>query len=317
MREDAGASASSSAAEALGPLDAEASAPRLDPVQVSSPVGSASFFRSADVPPTPPSAAAAEVAAAAAAAAVDALGEFGGGIAAARLPGLGELLRMQFGRIEAEAPPQHQPRRATSVGFLGSPTNDTFSEPDTFTEHTLGSADTSVSSTRAGTSAFTGDSGSRQGRGSRRGFSVGFRAGRSPNAHGYRGRSVTRREGRGGPGAALRHRHPTHTPSRGPTARGGLGGLGTALGTTGLAVPSNLGGYRDHSMRLGALALGPLSLASAAHGVGRGTAAAAFALGHHSVGRDQEASTSRLVGPHRMVFHQIGRVREDPAESGC
>jgi len=264
---------------------------RPSPLHVSSPVGAAAFFRSAEFPPTPPVAVATDIASAAAAAAAEAFGDFG-----EALEDIGELL-------QAAPPLHHHPRRGTSVGWWEATTNETLSEPDTFTEHTLDSADTSVSSTRASTSAATGGTGSqsRVGRGSRRGFSVMVRGGRSPNAHGYRGRSVTRREGRGGPGAALRHRHPTHTPSRGPTARGGLGGLETALGATGLVVPAQLG------IR-GALALGPLSLAGG-HAAGRGSAAALLLS---SVGRDQE--TSR-IGPHRHPF-QISRVREEPAESG-
>eukprot|EP00927_Polykrikos_kofoidii_P062440 TRINITY_DN57255_c0_g1_i1.p1 TRINITY_DN57255_c0_g1~~TRINITY_DN57255_c0_g1_i1.p1 ORF type:complete len:208 (-),score=24.78 TRINITY_DN57255_c0_g1_i1:83-706(-) len=112
-------------------------------------------------------------------------------------------------------------RRATSVTWWGSSTADTHSESEAYTRD---SEDTSLSSTRASTSAATTGPGSnsRLGRRSTRGFSVVIRGARSPNVlihglaeHGYRGRSVTRREHQN-PGAALRHRHPTHTPSRRP-----------------------------------------------------------------------------------------------------
>lgn len=94
--------------------------------------------------------------------------------------------------------------------------SETLSEPDTFTEYTLDSEDTSVSSTRASTSA-TGTTSSVPRR-AVRALSAVVRGGRSPSLlhgapPGYRGRSVTRRE-RHVPGAALRHRRPTHTPSR-------------------------------------------------------------------------------------------------------
>lgn len=121
------------------------------------------------------------------------------------------------------------PRRGTSVAWWESSTTETISDPETFIEYDpyeLGSEDTSVSSTRASTSATgTTNSASRLGRAATRGFSaVGVRGERSPNTlaaallrggnpHGYRGRSVTRRGGRT-PGAAMRHRRPTHTPSR-------------------------------------------------------------------------------------------------------
>lgn len=93
--------------------------------------------------------------------------------------------------------------------------SETLSEPDTFTEYTLDSEDTSVSSTRASTSA-TGTTGSVPRR-AVRALSAVVRGGRSPSLlhgapPGYRGRSVTRRE-RHVPGAALRHRRPTHTPN--------------------------------------------------------------------------------------------------------
>lgn len=94
--------------------------------------------------------------------------------------------------------------------------SETLSEPDTFTEYTLDSEDTSVSSTRASTSA-TGTTGSVPRRAVVRALSAVVRGSRSPSLigapPGYRGRSVTRRE-RHVPGAALRHRRPTHTPSR-------------------------------------------------------------------------------------------------------
>eukprot|EP00931_Biecheleriopsis_adriatica_P105946 TRINITY_DN80466_c0_g1_i1.p1 TRINITY_DN80466_c0_g1~~TRINITY_DN80466_c0_g1_i1.p1 ORF type:complete len:203 (+),score=24.26 TRINITY_DN80466_c0_g1_i1:75-683(+) len=114
--------------------------------------------------------------------------------------------------------------RAASASWGESFSADGQSEPDNFTEYTLDSQDTSVSSTRASTSATQG-SNSRLSRTSTRGFSVVVRGGRSPQAllrgfstAGYRGRSVTRNE-RQNPGAAMRHRHPTHTPSRGPNSR--------------------------------------------------------------------------------------------------
>lgn len=112
-------------------------------------------------------------------------------------------------------------RRATSVTWWENSTAETWSDPETFTEYTLDSADTSVSSTRASTNA-TGEAGSltRLGRRSTRGFSVVVRGERSPHGlfhgaapPGYRGRSLTRRGGRT-LGAAMRHRRPTHTPSR-------------------------------------------------------------------------------------------------------
>mmetsp|Transcript_29183 Transcript_29183/g.67178 ORF Transcript_29183/g.67178 Transcript_29183/m.67178 type:complete len:207 (+) Transcript_29183:95-715(+) len=99
-------------------------------------------------------------------------------------------------------------RRASSVFWLEATATDAFPEHDTFTEYTLSGEDTSVSSTRASTCA-TG-TGSRQSRA----WSVVVRGARmnSGSRVGYRGRSVTRRE-RHNPGAANRHRHPTHTPS--------------------------------------------------------------------------------------------------------
>eukprot|EP00928_Gymnodinium_smaydae_P021640 TRINITY_DN18467_c0_g1_i1.p1 TRINITY_DN18467_c0_g1~~TRINITY_DN18467_c0_g1_i1.p1 ORF type:complete len:214 (+),score=21.50 TRINITY_DN18467_c0_g1_i1:91-732(+) len=106
-------------------------------------------------------------------------------------------------------------RRATSVMWREG--SATVSEPETYT---LDSEDTSLSSTRASTSATTGTvpgSAVRLGRRTTRGFSVVVRGGSSPHAlfnRGYRGRSVTRRERQGSRGAAMRHRHPTHTPSR-------------------------------------------------------------------------------------------------------
>ncbi|CAK9032757.1 unnamed protein product [Durusdinium trenchii] len=98
---------------------------------------------------------------------------------------------------------------------------------DEFTEYTLDSqADTSVSSTRASTSATTGSNPRQQAAG----FIPGIRGGAgSPHTFlrgwtntGYRGRSVTRRESQSS-GAAMRHRHPTHTPSRPPNPRRILG----------------------------------------------------------------------------------------------
>eukprot|EP00927_Polykrikos_kofoidii_P009279 TRINITY_DN13865_c0_g1_i1.p1 TRINITY_DN13865_c0_g1~~TRINITY_DN13865_c0_g1_i1.p1 ORF type:complete len:202 (-),score=13.79 TRINITY_DN13865_c0_g1_i1:89-694(-) len=109
-------------------------------------------------------------------------------------------------------------RRAASETWFGASTADTHSESEGYT---MESEDTSLSSTRASTSATTGPSSvSHLGRRSTRGFSVVVRGTRSPSVlmHGlarYRGRSVTRREHQN-PGAALRHRHPTHTPSRRP-----------------------------------------------------------------------------------------------------
>jgi len=116
-----------------------------------------------------------------------------------------------------------EPRRATSVTWWASD-SETVSEPETFTEYTLDSEDTSVSSTRASTSATgTAASGSITRRG---GFSVVVRGARSPHTRfgdhrhgGFRGRSMTRRERRTDGTAAMRHRHPTHTPSRGPNPR--------------------------------------------------------------------------------------------------
>mmetsp|Transcript_110957 Transcript_110957/g.237108 ORF Transcript_110957/g.237108 Transcript_110957/m.237108 type:complete len:235 (+) Transcript_110957:91-795(+) len=119
----------------------------------------------------------------------------------------------------------YAPRRGTSVAWWESSTAGTLSEPDTYTEYTLDAEDTSVSSTRASTSCATTGTGSvRPSRRSARGFSVVVRGERSPAGllreygHGYRGRSVTRHERRM-PSAAMRHRHPTHTPSRGPARR--------------------------------------------------------------------------------------------------
>merc|ERR1719183_1500015 len=70
-----------------------------------------------------------------------------------------------------------------------------------------------VSSTRASTNATSSISRLSRGRGAMAGYV--YRGTRSPAAlgRGYRGRSVTRRE-RSLPGAAMRHRHPTHTPNR-------------------------------------------------------------------------------------------------------
>lgn len=171
--------------------------------------------------------------ASAAAAAADALAlDLGGeealeGLAELRPPprrGVSDLqhLQLQSGMM----------RRGTSVAWWESSTAgtaETNSDPETFIEHdpyALDSEDTSVSSTRASTSATgTTGSASRLGRAATRGFSaVGVRGERSPHSlaarllrgaapHGYRGRSVTRRGGRT-PGAAMRHRRPTHTPSR-------------------------------------------------------------------------------------------------------
>mmetsp|Transcript_115178 Transcript_115178/g.273794 ORF Transcript_115178/g.273794 Transcript_115178/m.273794 type:complete len:188 (+) Transcript_115178:73-636(+) len=92
---------------------------------------------------------------------------------------------------------------------------------DDFTEYTLESQDTSVSSTRASNAT----SSSRLSRPTARSFSVVVRGARSPQTllrgwtnTGYRGRSVTRRESQHS-GSSMRHRHPTHTPSRGPNPR--------------------------------------------------------------------------------------------------
>mmetsp|Transcript_58083 Transcript_58083/g.138173 ORF Transcript_58083/g.138173 Transcript_58083/m.138173 type:complete len:213 (+) Transcript_58083:97-735(+) len=101
-------------------------------------------------------------------------------------------------------------RRAASVSWWETSATDTWNEHDTFTEYTLseGGGDTSVSSTRASTTATA--TGSRQSRA----WSVVVRGARVQSGPrvGYRGRSVTRRD-RHDTGAALRHRHPTHTPS--------------------------------------------------------------------------------------------------------
>mmetsp|Transcript_92528 Transcript_92528/g.193449 ORF Transcript_92528/g.193449 Transcript_92528/m.193449 type:complete len:207 (-) Transcript_92528:388-1008(-) len=105
-------------------------------------------------------------------------------------------------------------RRATSVSWWrASSLTQASTWSDCFTDttfDTLDTEDSSVNSTRASLTMTESS------RGSRRGFSVMVRGARSPNSHRYRGRSVTRR-GRQMSGAALRHRHPTHTPSRGPT----------------------------------------------------------------------------------------------------
>mmetsp|Transcript_137492 Transcript_137492/g.343023 ORF Transcript_137492/g.343023 Transcript_137492/m.343023 type:complete len:296 (-) Transcript_137492:74-961(-) len=188
---------------------------------------------------------------------------------------LGELLY-------AAGPADHN--HATPVTWWESSATETLSEPDTFTEYTLDSEDTSVSSTRAPTNATEGSgSASRISRGSRRGFSVGVRGARSPV--GYRGRSVTRRERQVG-GAALRHRHPTHTPSRGPNPRGGLTQV---LGPAGFNIPAHLGVL----------------------GVATGSSGRVAGHGHLI-----EPQASRFSVPHRRGFHQIGRVREEPAEVG-
>jgi len=194
------------------------------------------------------------------------------------LEGLGELMY---------AVPSHQ--RQTSVtwwedtagtGAGGTP----LSEQESFTEYTLDSADTSVSSTRAPTASVDlcsqSGSASRISRGSRRGFSVVVRGARSPA--GYRGRSVTRGE-RQMPGAALRHRHPTLTPSRGPLR----GSLAQVLGPAFGVLPN--GQILRHAGRRSAttVAWSPLM--------------------------DQHVTQSG--SPLHLGFHQIGRVREDPAET--
>eukprot|EP00747_Dinoflagellata_sp_TGD_P050804 gnl/TRDRNA2_/TRDRNA2_146977_c0_seq2.p1 gnl/TRDRNA2_/TRDRNA2_146977_c0~~gnl/TRDRNA2_/TRDRNA2_146977_c0_seq2.p1 ORF type:complete len:234 (+),score=20.67 gnl/TRDRNA2_/TRDRNA2_146977_c0_seq2:117-818(+) len=100
-------------------------------------------------------------------------------------------------------------RRATSAAWWESSTGTPTSEPGTWTEYTLDSEDTSVSSTRASTTA-TGSV-------PRQPVGVMIREGRGRTSFpGYRGRSVTRRRGlsAGRLGAALRQRHPTHTPNR-------------------------------------------------------------------------------------------------------
>eukprot|EP00435_Cladocopium_sp_Y103_P010706 s1292_g2.t1 len=93
---------------------------------------------------------------------------------------------------------------------------------DEFTEYTMDSHPDEVSvSTQASTRATTGSNSRHQ-----PGFMAGgLRGARSPHTllrgwsnTGYRGRSVTRRESQSS-GAAMRHRHPTHTPSRGPNPR--------------------------------------------------------------------------------------------------
>lgn len=146
---------------------------------------------------------------------------------AALLPGEAFDLGIEALEVLGELP-YRDPRRATSVTWWESDP-ETLSEPDTFTEYALDSEDTSVSSTRASTSATNTASGSLtrlSQRSSVRGFSVVVRGARSPHgrfrgaaSHGYRGRSVTRRERGASRTAALRHRHPTHTPSRGPNPR--------------------------------------------------------------------------------------------------
>jgi len=122
------------------------------------------------------------------------------------LEGLGELL-----------PPPG--RRGTSVTWWERST-DPMSDPETFTEHTLDSEDGSLTSTRASTNMAATSTTSRPSQRSLRSFSMVVRGSRSPQSllrglapHGYRGRSVSRSS------AALRHRHPTHTPSRGPARR--------------------------------------------------------------------------------------------------
>jgi len=140
----------------------------------------------------------------------EALADFGG----EALEGLGEL---------RDPAPR---RRGISVTWWEDSTAETLSEPDTYTEPTLDSEDGSLTSTRASDSVGTTGTTSRPSqRSSMRSFSVVVRGSRSPHSllrglapHGFRGRSVTRRERRM-PSAALRHRHPTHTPSRGPARR--------------------------------------------------------------------------------------------------
>mmetsp|Transcript_103951 Transcript_103951/g.180627 ORF Transcript_103951/g.180627 Transcript_103951/m.180627 type:complete len:209 (-) Transcript_103951:147-773(-) len=119
-------------------------------------------------------------------------------------------------------------RRGPSVTWWESSTTETLSDPEILAEYMFDSLseDTSVSSTRCSTNG-TGTTGSfsRVARG--RGVSayVIYHGTRSPHSSldgrgrlAYRGRSVTRRE-RSLPGAANRHRHPTHTPSRGVSRR--------------------------------------------------------------------------------------------------
>lgn len=108
-------------------------------------------------------------------------------------------------------------QRGSSVTWWESSTTGTLSEPDFLAEYMFDSEDTSVSSTRASTNATSSISRLSRGRGAMAGYV--YRGAGSPLGlgRGYRGRSVTRRE-RSLPGAAMRHRHPTHTPNRRPMA---------------------------------------------------------------------------------------------------
>merc|ERR1719401_2927291 len=121
------------------------------------------------------------------------------------------------GEVEAEAFEElgelRATRRGPSVTWWESSTAETLSEPEILAEYMFDSEDTSVSSTRASTNATSttgGISRLSRGRGPLAGYVV-FRGARSPHdapargRHGYRGRSVTRRE-RSLPGAAMRHR---------------------------------------------------------------------------------------------------------------
>lgn len=147
---------------------------------------------------------------------------------------------------------------------------ETLSEPETynsFTEYALDSEDTSVSSTRCSTSntgTTPGGSVSRLGRRSQRGFSVVVRGERSPHSVGrstqlgYRGRSMTRRE-RGGrsAGAAMRHRHPTHTPTRRPETPTRFLALGAGRPRTGTFRGGTYGGvYRRAGSHVGTASRG-------------------------------------------------------------
>lgn len=148
------------------------------------------------------------------------------------LEGLGEL--RQLGGFRAY-------RRASSVGLeqLGTlwwETDTTETASDTMnSEYTLDSEDTSVSSTRCSTNYTESIS---------ENIRLRHRGARSPSItmamRGPRGRSMTRRTQQG-PGAALRHRHPTHTPSRMSRRGAALGGHHRAAPPGGLAEVGGVG----------------------------------------------------------------------------
>lgn len=156
----------------------------------------------------------------------------------------GELAgRLGDSERSLEMLPEHVPVRHHSWDHPATVESFSVSEPDTFTEITLDSQDTSVSSTRCSTSA-TGTltpswagSAPRRSRAAVRAWSASTR---SPSflLRGPRGRSVTRRERHGAaPPAALRHRRPTHTP----TGRR-------------MTPPRTLSGPRTHQFQEGAFA---------------------------------------------------------------